>query len=172
MSMEADPGTFDRGKLSQFLSLGVNRISLGVQAFDDVTLQLCGRSHTLEDVWQAIRDIQSSDVPSWSLDLISGLPHASLESWQKSLEMAIECRPDHLSVYDLQIEEGTLFGRRYRPETSPLPSNDLSAEMYILASKLLRKAGYEHYEISNYARDGHRCRHNMTYWTHRPFYGF
>ena len=172
MSMEADPGTFDRDKLSQFLSLGVNRISLGVQAFDDVTLQLCGRSHTLEDVWQAIRDIQSTDVPSWSLDLISSLPHASLESWQRSLEMAVECRPDHISVYDLQIEEGTLFGRRYQPEMSPLPSHDLSAEMYILASDLLRKAGYEHYEISNYARDGHRCRHNMTYWTHRPYYGF
>lgn len=172
MSMEADPGTFDRTKLGDYKSLGVNRISLGVQSFNDYILQLCGRSHNSKDVLEAISDIKSVGVESWSLDLISGLPHVDLKSWEETLKTAIDCDPDHVSVYDLQLEKGTAFYRWYQPETEPLPSQDLSAEMYCKASDVLRSSGYEHYEISNYARNGHRCRHNLVYWRNEAFYGF
>lgn len=172
MSMEADPGTFDAQKLDAYVRLGVNRVSLGVQSFDEEILNTCGRSHSAADVWSAIKDIQSVEVPSWSLDLISGLPYTTLDSWRVTLDKAVDCQPDHISVYDLQIEKGTPFSRWYQVDTKPLPSHEASAEMYRLASQKLRDADYEHYEISNYAKEGHRCLHNLTYWNHQPFYGF
>lgn len=171
ISLEADPGTFDVLRLSDYIHLGVNRISLGVQSFEDRFLQLCGRSHNADDVFKAIRDIQSINVP-WSLDLISGLPHLTLDSWKATVERAIQCQPNHISIYDLQIEPKTIFGRKYDPEQPPLPSQEDAAEMYASASMLLQKEGFEHYEISNYAKPGYRCRHNMTYWKNLPFYGF
>ncbi|MEO0541055.1 MAG: radical SAM family heme chaperone HemW [Cyanobacteria bacterium P01_A01_bin.105] len=172
ISMEMDPGTFDLAHIQGYCALGVNRISLGVQAFDDDLLEQCGRFHRLADVHRAVDDMHRSMVPSWSLDLISGLPHQTLAHWQEALGNAIATQPHHLSIYDLTIEPQTPFGKQYQPGEQPLPTETATVDMYRLAQQTLTAAGYDHYEISNYAKPGHQCRHNRTYWENRPFYGF
>lgn len=172
ISMEVDPGTFDRKKLQSFKAMGVNRFSVGVQSFSGELLRACGRSHGLQQVNEAIDDILAVQPDSWSLDLISGLPNLDLRTWGHTLDEAIRAGPDHVAVYDLQIEEKTPFARWYSPGCSPLPTDNAAAEMYELASGKLRAAGFEHYEISNYARPGHRCAHNMVYWSLEPFHAF
>jgi len=172
ISMEIDPGTFDLEHLFGYSHAGINRISLGVQAFQPELLQACGRSHNLGDIFTAIEMIRQVGVPEFSIDLISGLPHQSLEIWQDSLEQAVAIAPTHISIYDLTIEPGTAFGRYYQPGDRPLPSDETTVNMYRMAQQILTGAGYEHYEISNYARLGHQCRHNRVYWKNRPYYGF
>jgi len=172
ISLEMDPGTFDLAHLQGYRLAGVNRVSLGVQAFQDELLKVCGRSHSVSDILTAVELIQEVGVPEFSLDLISGLPHQSLETWQESLEKAVALSPTHISIYDLTIEQGTAFGRYYRPGVQPLPTDDTTVKMYQIAQQVLTSAGYEHYEISNYALGGHQCRHNRVYWENRPYYGF
>ncbi len=172
ISMEMDPGTFSWEQLRGYCNSGVNRISLGVQAFQDELLQICGRSHNTSDIFAAIEMLRKVGVPDFSLDLISGLPHQTLEQWQESLEAAIACTPTHISCYDLTIEPVTAFGRRYVPGSQPLPADETTAEMYRRSQQILTQSGYEHYEISNYALPGHQCRHNRVYWENRPYYGF
>lgn len=172
ISLEADPGTFDLRKLQEYVEIGVSRFSLGVQSFDDDVLRNCGRSHSLQDVQTAIEDLQRLQPPSWSLDLISGLPKVDTEQWKLTLNRALDAQPDHLSIYDLQVEASTAFGRWYVPGVAPLPCLDTCAEMYSLAVEALTQAGFEHYEISNFAKEGHRSKHNLLYWKNRPFYAF
>ncbi|KAK9866174.1 hypothetical protein WJX84_010459 [Apatococcus fuscideae] len=170
--MEADPGTFTAESLSAYMRSGVNRFSVGIQAFQQSHLERCGRSHDLHDVQAALGLMQQAQPASWSLDLISGLPHLSMEDWRESLEAAIAAQPPHISTYDLQIEDKTPFARLYRPGDAPLPADSEAADMYRLASSLLCEAGYEHYEVSSFALPGHRCRHNQVYWTSAPFHAF
>lgn len=172
ISIEIDPGTFTLEQLQGYLVAGVNRVSLGVQAFQPELLQVCGRSHTLNDTWAAFELLRQAGVKNFSLDLISGLPHQTLEQWQESLEKAVAIAPNHISVYDLTIEPGTAFGRYYQPGDKPLPTDDATVKMYCQAQQILTAAGYEHYEISNYAQPGYQCRHNRVYWENRPYYGF
>ena len=172
ISMEIDPGTFDRDRLLGYLAAGVNRFSLGVQTFDEELLKLCGRSHTRLDVMQAVEIIQQLGIKNFSLDLISGLPQQTLEHCQTSLEQAIAIAPQHLSCYDLVLEPVTAFGKQYQPGETPLPNDDDTAEMYRLTQQTLTAAGYEHYEISNYAQSNYQCRHNRVYWENKPYYGF
>ena len=172
VSMEMDPGTFDRGKLDSFLDLGINRVSLGVQSFSDNLLQACGRSHGLAEVYGAISTIQDAAIPNWSLDLMSSLPTQTLPMWRHSLSQAVEAKPSHISVYDLQVEPGTAFGRWYTPGETPLPSDSSAAQMYKEASEVLSREGYEHYEISNYCRSGMHCKHNLVYWNNEGYHGF
>lgn len=172
ISIEMDPGTFNREQLKGYRDTGVNRISLGVQAFQDELLRVCGRSHNLNDIFAAIDLLSQVEFPDLSLDLISGLPTQTLEQWQASLEAAINIAPTHISSYDLIVEPVTAFGRQYSPGVKPLPTDETTAQMYRLAQQVLTSAGYEHYEISNYALSGHQCRHNRVYWENRPFYGF
>jgi len=172
ISMEIDPGTFDLALMAGYCSLGVNRVSLGVQAFQEELLKTAGRSHTLIDIITAIDLIHQVEIPEFSLDLISGLPHQCLEQWQDSLTQAIAASPTHISIYDLTIEPGTAFNRYYKPGDHPLPTDEATVKMYQLGQKTLTNAGYEHYEISNYAQPGHQCRHNRVYWENRPYYGF
>jgi oxygen-independent coproporphyrinogen-3 oxidase len=172
ISIEMDPGTFDLNQLQGYRATGVNRVSLGVQAFQPELLQVCGRSHTVLDIWAAVEMIRKVQLPDFSLDLISGLPHQTLEQWQATLEAAVAIAPTHISIYDLQIEPGTAFGRYYQPGVQPLPTDDTTVQMYRQGRQVLTTAGYEHYEISNYAQPGHQCRHNRVYWENRPYYGF
>jgi len=172
ISIEADPGTFDAELLRSYRTMGVSRVSVGVQSFDDALLQTCGRAHDVADVYRAIDAVYAASMPSWSLDLMSGLPGLTQDGWERSLAAALDAAPNHMSVYDLQIEEHTPFAKQYRPGVAPLPNDEAAAAMYATASGILRNAGYEHYEISNYARPGHRCRHNMTYWDGLPYYAF
>lgn len=110
ISMEMDPGTFDAKKMKEMMELGVNRVSLGVQAFQEELLKSCGRAHGLKEVYEAIEIVGSCGVENWSMDLISSLPHQSPEMWEESLRLTVEARPPHVSVYDLQVEQGTKFG--------------------------------------------------------------
>lgn len=172
ISMEIDPGTFNRDRLQGYLAAGLNRFSLGVQTFDEELLKLCGRSHGYGDVMQAIEIIKSLNVVNFSLDLISGLPHQTLDHCQASLDRAIEISPNHLSCYDLVLEPVTAFGKQYQPGKRPLPDDNDTADMYRLTQKTLTQAGYHHYEVSNYAKAGYQCRHNRFYWENQPYYGF
>lgn len=172
ISMEIDPGTFDRTHLQGYRSAGINRVSLGVQSFYLDILQACGRTHTPDDIDAAVEIIHQVNLNNFSLDLISGLPHLTLERWQESLAKAIALSPAHLSIYDLTVEPGTSFHRWYEAGAAPLPTDEMTAQMYRFAQKELTAAGYEHYEISNYGRPGFQCRHNRVYWENRPYYGF
>jgi len=172
ISMEMDPGTFDLNQVRGYAALGVNRVSLGVQAFQDDLLQGCGRSHNRRDISIAADLIRQVGISNFSLDLISGLPGQTLAQWESSLTAAVDLAPTHLSCYDLVLEPTTAFGKQYEPGVSPLPSDEATAQMYRSASECLTGAGYEHYEISNYARSRYQCRHNRTYWENRPYYGF
>lgn len=172
ISIEMDPGTFDEAKMEKLLKLGVNRVSLGVQAFQEDMLRKCGRAHGLEEVHDAIKIVKSCGLENWSLDLISSLPHQTTQMWEDSLELTVKASPTHVSVYDLQVEQGTKFGILYTPGEFPLPSDTQSAEFYKMASRTLGNAGYEHYEISSYCKEGYKCKHNVTYWQNRSFYAF
>ncbi|PSR19633.1 coproporphyrinogen III oxidase [filamentous cyanobacterium CCP3] len=172
ISMEMDPGTFDLEHLQGYLAAGVNRISLGVQALDDATLESCGRYHRVADVYRSVDWLHQVAMPNWSLDLISGLPHQTLTDWETGLSKAVALHPHHLSIYDLTVEPQTVFAKRYQPGDAPLPTDEQTATMYRLAQAYLTAQGYDHYEVSNYAQPGHPCQHNLTYWRNQPYYGF
>ncbi|MEO0408361.1 MAG: radical SAM family heme chaperone HemW [Cyanobacteria bacterium P01_A01_bin.135] len=172
VSIEVDPDTITDGMLGRYRDLGINRISLGVQAFQDKLLTACGRTHRRHHIDRALAQLRSAGLTNVSLDLISGLPHQTLEDWTESLQMAIATGVPHLSVYDLIVEPRTAFSRWYSPGEAPLPPEETTARMYRQAQVLLTAAGYEHYEVSNYAKPGFQCRHNRVYWQNLPFYGF
>ncbi len=172
VSIEMDPGTFDLAQIQAYQTAGINRVSLGAQAFQPDLLSLCGRTHTVADIYTAVDLLNQAGVETISLDLISGLPQQTLDHWQESLEKAIALAPAHLSCYDLIVEPKTAFYHRYQPGETPLPTEAIAADMYRLAQRLLTTAGYHHYEISNYAKPGYECRHNQVYWRNQPYYGF
>ncbi|MCF2970652.1 radical SAM family heme chaperone HemW [Synechococcus sp. Nb3U1] len=172
ISLEANPGTLTPEQLSGYRALGVNRVSLGVQAFQAELLAACGRLHGVEEVYEAVHNLRTVGINHFNLDLIFGLPHQTLEHWQQSLQALIAISPPHVSIYDLTIESGTKFGRLYRPGDAPLPPEEATVEMYLMARELLTQAGYIHYEISNFARPGFQCRHNRVYWENRLYFGF
>jgi putative oxygen-independent coproporphyrinogen III oxidase len=172
ISIEIDPGTFTLEQLQGYRAAGVNRVSLGVQAFQDELLKVCGRSHNVSDIYHAVDLVQKSGIDNLSLDLISGLPHQTLAQWEFSLLAAVAIAPNHLSCYDLVLESVTAFGRYLSGGIEPLPADEIAAQMYRLAQQILTKSGYQHYEISNYALPGDQCRHNRVYWENRSYYGF
>lgn len=173
ISIEIDPGTFDKMQLREYKNLGINRVSLGVQTFDTKLLEVCGRTHNLQDIFTAINLIKQANFTNFSLDLITGLPYQTIEHCQHSLETAISIAPTHLSCYDLVLEAVTAFGKKYQPESYPLPTDKISSQMYRLTQQMLTNHGYQHYEISNYAQSqSYQCRHNRVYWENQPYYGF
>ncbi|KAL3342735.1 hypothetical protein AABB24_026660 [Solanum stoloniferum] len=172
ISIEMDPGTFDAKKMKDLMKLGVNRVSLGVQAFQEELLRSCGRAHGVQEIHEAIDIVGSCGVKNWSVDLISSLPHQKPHMWEQSLSLTIQATPTHVSVYDLQVEQDTKFASLYTAGEFPLPSENQAADFYRMASEMLRDAGYEHYEISSYCKNGYQCKHNYTYWINKPFYAF
>jgi oxygen-independent coproporphyrinogen-3 oxidase len=171
ISMEVDPGTFDLPRLESWRSAGVNRFSLGVQAFQDGLLEACGRSHRVADVWRSVELLRLAG--NWSLDLMSGLPGQTLAMWLESLELAIEAGSTHLSVYDLTIEPGTVFGKLNDRGSLNVPLEEEVVEMYRMTAERLSAVGFGRYEVSSYARSVEfECRHNRVYWSGLPFYGF
>ncbi len=172
ISLEMDPGTFSAAQVRALVALGVNRVSLGAQSFEPQLLQLLGRTHTVADIYTARELLERGGCPNVNLDLMSGLPHQTLPQWRRTLRAALALAPAHLSTYDLSLEPGTAFSRRYQAGVAPLPPDQTAADMYRLASETIRAVGFEHYEVSNYARPGYQCRHNRVYWENRPFYGF
>ena len=164
VTLEANPGTVDERYLSQLRAAGVNRLSLGVQSFRDDELAFLGRIHSAEEARAAYRATRSAGLDNVSLDLIFGLPGQTVDRWLESLEEAIALGPEHLSLYALTVAEETPLARDVADGRTPAPDPDLQADLYLRTAERLEPAGYEQYEISNWARPGHRCRHNLTYW--------
>ncbi|MGB3790684.1 MAG: radical SAM family heme chaperone HemW [Phormidesmis sp.] len=172
ITLEMDPATFDLGHAQGYRAAGVNRVSLGVQAFKDELLAAAGRFHRRQDIFGAIALLQQAGIENFSLDLISGLPYQTTKDWEDALAEAIALNPKHISIYDLIVEPQTAFSRYFTPGQAPLPSDDDTAEMYNVAQTILSANGYEHYEICNYAKPGYASQHNLTYWRCEQNYGF
>ena len=169
ITLEANPGTVDYNKLAEFRHSGINRLSLGVQSFDDRMLATLGRIHTAGEAREAFAAARRAGFENIGIDLINSLPGQTREMWLSDLQQALQLAPEHISVYGLTIEEDTAFAARYAEDSPLLPDEDLSAEMFELADDLLGAHDYEHYEIANYARPGFRSQHNSGYW-HRDGY--
>lgn len=176
VSLELDPASFDQARLAGYLAAGVSRVSLGGQSFDDAVLAALGRRHTAAELEQAAAWLAQAqargELASWSLDLIQAVPGHALPSWRQQLRQAVAWGPPHLSVYDLTIEPGTVFGRRAERGQLELPDADLAADLMELTAAELGAAGYGHYEISSYALPGHASRHNRVYWSGAGWWGF
>ena len=164
ITLEANPGTVDEAYLSRLWEMGVNRLSLGVQSFRDDELTFLGRIHSARGAREAYRAARSAGFENVGLDLIFGLPGQTVDRWLESLEEAIDLGPEHLSLYALTVEDGTPLGDDVALGRTPATDPDLQAELYSRAAERLEPAGYDHYEISNWARPGYQCRHNLTYW--------
>jgi len=170
-SMEANPGTVDEEKLAAMKEGGVNRISFGVQSFDNRLLQDIGRIHDTSDVYRSLEAARKAGFTNLSIDLMFGLPNQTLEQLDRSVSAALQLDLPHYSIYSLKVEENTLFYKLYQRDELPLPDEDTELAMYRLIMDRLQAAGYEQYEISNFARPGFESRHNMTYWRNEPYYG-
>ena len=170
-TIEANPGDLSGPSLSRLLELGVNRLSIGVQSLDDSLLSLLGRRHTAKEAAEAYKMARSAGFHSVNLDLMYGLPRQTMVQWEDTLQRVMELGPPHLSLYCLTLEEGTPMERWVRQGDLPAPDPDLAADMYTFAQETLERAGYDHYEISNWARPGSRCLHNMAYWGNLPYLG-
>ncbi|WP_019119959.1 radical SAM family heme chaperone HemW [Brevibacillus massiliensis] len=170
-SMEANPGTTDYDKLSLMRSFGVNRLSFGVQSFDDRLLKRLGRIHDVSDVYASLENAVRAGFDNLSIDLMFGLPDQTLEMFRESLGKALELPLSHLSVYSLKVEENTLFHTLYQKDQLPLPTEEVELEMYLTLIDTMEKSGLHMYEISNFARPGKESRHNKTYWLNNDYYG-
>jgi oxygen-independent coproporphyrinogen-3 oxidase len=177
ITSEANPGTVDRARFAALRELGVNRISMGVQSFDDDELRWLGRIHTAAEVEAAFGTARAVGFNNINLDLIFGLPGQKPAIWARTLAHAIALGPEHLSLYSLTVEHGTRLAGQVERGLTPAPDDDLAAELYLYACKTLAAHGYVQYEISNFAHslNCHSpfvCRHNLTYWRHEPYLGF
>lgn len=172
ITLEANPGTVDQRKLARLRSAGFNRLSLGVQSLDDEFLSEIGRIHTAREALDAYVWARSSGFANISIDLIFALPRQTLEHWKSALNTVVSMDPEHISLYELSIEEGTKFAELCAKGQLDLPDEELRLEMYEAAIAMLTAAGYEHYEVSNFARPGFRSRHNQIYWRNEPYFGF
>ena len=184
ISVECNPGTLTEEKLTRYRRAGVNRLSLGLQSTDNEELRLLGRIHTWEEFQTSYTLARKAGFTNINVDLMSALPGQTLESWQKSLYQVLDLEPEHVSAYSLIIEEGTPFYERYaeaagqkgqegqQAELAKLPDEDTERQMYYDTGGILQKAGYDRYEISNYAKPGRECRHNLGYWRRVDYKGF
>lgn len=172
ITIEINPATFSPSKLKGWMSGGINRASLGVQSFIDRELVALSRTHTAEDARRTIDELRLAGFENISLDLIAGLPDQTTADWEYNLSEALQLRPEHLSLYLLEVKEGTQLFTQITRGLRPRPDDDVAAEMYRMMARATRAAGYDHYEISNFAlRSSLRAKHNMKYWTGEPFYG-
>ena len=173
ISMEANPGTVTREKLTDYRRAGINRLSFGLQSANDRELKLLGRIHTGEEFLESFHLARECGFTNINIDLMSALPGQTRESWKDTLKRVTDLNPEHISAYSLIIEEGTPFGEKYGSEEGRklLPDEDSEREMYHETKRFLRDCGYERYEISNYAKPGRACRHNIGYWTGVPYLG-
>jgi oxygen-independent coproporphyrinogen III oxidase len=181
ITIEINPGTFLREKVERWIAAGINRASVGVQSFIDQELVSLSRTHSAVDARRTIELLREAGLTNISLDLIAGLPGQTLDDWESNLRQAIEIRPEHLSLYMLDLKEGTQLYGQIKHGHQARPDDDIAAEMYTLTSELTEQAGYEQYEISNFGRilepssggsiSAFRSKHNMKYWIGAPFYG-
>ena len=171
ISMEANPGTVDEGYLTAVRALGINRLSFGVQSVIPSELALLEREHDFATVIRAVAQARAAGFDNFNLDLIYGVPGQTLASWQESVEAVLTLHPTHFSLYCLTIEPGTPMQRWLENGRFAPPDPDLAAEQYEWAARRLAAAGFDHYEISNWALPGRQCEHNLTYWRNLPYLG-
>lgn len=171
ITVEINPGTVDGETLSHYREIGINRLSIGVQSFDDRELRLLGRIHTAGQAEQILQRADQIGFKNINIDLIYGLPGQSFETWRYTLEKTVSLSPEHISAYELTWSDSTVLGKQITSHSLPTPDKDKNADMYLFTSAFLNDHGYEHYEISNFARSGYRCLHNEGYWTGRSYLG-
>src|SRR5260370_30309929 len=177
VTLEADPETVTDEKAAAWVAAGINRVSFGVQSFCDEELQAAGRMHRRADVYRAAAILRAVGIANISFDLIAGLPKQTRASWRESLDSLVELAPEHVSVYLLEVDEGSRLGSELlrggnRYSAGDVPGDDEMAEFYETACSVLEAAGYQHYEISNWAKPGFASRHNLKYWRREPYLGF
>lgn len=192
ITMEVNPGTVTEGKAAVWKKCGVNRLSIGLQSVNDDELRMLGRIHTYREFLNTWETVRGAGFRNVNIDLISAIPGQTLESWCRTLRTAAELEPEHISAYSLIIEEGTPFYEQYGEEAGcnfetendkareadgcqtvlpPLPDEDTEREIYKATEEILAGYGYHRYEISNYAKDGYECRHNLGYWERKEYLG-
>ena len=171
ISLEANPGTVDLAYLTDIRKLGITRLSLGVQSLRDSELALLGRIHSAAEAKEALQQARKSGFDNINLDLIYGLPGQSLSDWRGTLNVALAMAPEHLSLYALSLEAGTPLWQAIEDKHLPGIDPDLAADQYEVAEDVLATHGYQHYEISNWAKPGRECRHNLVYWRNLPYLG-
>ncbi|MBE9525448.1 MAG: oxygen-independent coproporphyrinogen III oxidase-like protein [Proteobacteria bacterium] len=167
ITLEANPGTVDQVKFAEFYAAGINRLSIGVQSFDDILLEKIGRIHNGQQACQAIETAQSVGFDNINLDLMYGLPGQTLKSAMADVQQAINFQTSHLSHYQLTLEPNTFFA----VHPPPLPDDDLSYDMQIRCQEILAENDFNHYEISAYAKENQQCRHNLNYWQFGDYIG-
>jgi len=177
VTLEADPETVEPEKAAKWVTTGINRVSFGSQSFIDDELKAAGRMHRRDDIYRAVPVLRDAGIRNISFDLIAGLPKQTDDSWRQSLSEAIALSPEHISIYMMEIDEGSRLGLEVlrsgsRYSARELPSEEAMAEFYELAQTELRSAGYEQYEISNWARPGFASKHNLKYWRREAYLGF
>jgi oxygen-independent coproporphyrinogen-3 oxidase len=171
ISIEMNPGTVRKQTIDMLLSLGVNRFSVGVQSFLDNELKMLGRIHMEREAVETIKKLKAAGVDNFSIDLLYGIPGQTIKAWQETLSVAIGLSPAHISAYELTPEKETPLYRQIEAGRIMMPEEDLAAAMHSLAVDFLASSGYMHYEISNYARPGFQCRHNLNYWDRGEYIG-
>ncbi|MBQ3281324.1 MAG: radical SAM family heme chaperone HemW [Eubacterium sp.] len=171
ISMEANPGTVTEDRLRAYRHAGVNRLSLGIQSFDDSVLRTLGRIHSAVDARKAFDEARAAGFSNVSMDLMFGVPGQSRKMWKETVNECASMLPEHVSFYSLQIEEGTQFYKDYKMGDMTPVSDEEDRQMYHGAIQILREHGYKQYEISNAALPGRECRHNLKYWTFRDYLG-
>jgi oxygen-independent coproporphyrinogen-3 oxidase len=172
ITVEANPGSVSRAYLEGLRAAGINRLSFGVQSFDDSELQMLGRTHTAREARLAVKLARAAGFTNLSLDLIAGLPEQKMESWRRNLEEAFALRPNHLSVYLLELYKETPLLQRIERGQLRAIDEELAVEMYFALLDEAAVRGYEHYELSNWAQPGYESRHNLKYWTGAPYWAF
>jgi oxygen-independent coproporphyrinogen-3 oxidase len=176
ISIEANPGTIVDQSLKAYSALGVNRISFGMQSSREEELKLLGRIHTHADTVNSVEIARRAGFNNLNLDLIYNLPGQTMQNWQENLQAVLDLSPEHISLYALGIEEGTLLHQQIEEGFLPYPEDDQAADMVQYAVEMLDQMGYQHYEISNWAKidsdRDYRCRHNLQYWQNDPYFGF
>ncbi|HXG85394.1 MAG TPA: radical SAM family heme chaperone HemW [Pyrinomonadaceae bacterium] len=172
VTMEMNPATVSLPTLREYKNLGVNRASFGAQTFDDTELKRLGRRHSAADVRETIELLREANFDNVSFDLIAGLPRQTLEDWERNLDEALKLNPEHLSLYLLEVHEGTPLAEQIRAERQPLPDEDSAAEMYQSMLSKTAEKGYGQYEISNFSLPGFESKHNSKYWLCAPVYAF
>lgn len=173
ITVECNPGTLTDEKLETYRRMGVNRLSIGLQSPDNAELKALGRIHTYEQFEESYHAARRAGFDNINIDIMSAIPHQTVAGYEKNLKKIIELAPEHISAYSLIVEEGTpLYDMVERSGGTLLPSEDEDREMYALTKKTLSDAGYSRYEISNYAKPGFECRHNMSYWRRTDYLGF
>ena len=170
-TIEANPGDLDPDKIAVLKDSQVNRVSLGVQTFDNKMLKRIGRSHQEQDIYDNIRHLKQAGFDNISIDLIYALPGQSMDQVKENVAKAIDLDIPHMSLYSLILENHTVFMNRMRRGKLPLPKEELEAEMFEYIIEELEKAGFEHYEISNFSKPGFESRHNLVYWDNAEYYG-